>query len=299
MRIGRLGEFGLIDRIARRLSHRRQGVVIGPGDDCAVVQYDKRRYQLLTCDMLIEDVDFTKRHDPMLVGRKALAVSVSDIAACSGVPAHAVVSVGLPATTTVRYVDKLIAGMNRVCREFNISVVGGDISKSEKLIIDVCMTGYVEKNRLVVRSGARKGDLLLVTGPLGGSRKRRQFMFTPRVKEARYLTQRPGVHAMIDISDGLIQDLRHILRQSNAGAFLFEQLIPVSSDARGLSGALYDGEDFELLVAVERRLAAKVLKLRPRDYFLIGEITDAAHGLTIIDKKNREHVLRPGGYRHF
>ncbi len=298
MYIKELGEFGLIDRITKKLK-KVPSVVAGPGDDCAVVVFDAKRYQLLTCDMLVEGVDFTAHDAPELIGRKAIAVSVSDIAACAGLPRHCLVSVGFPLKTTVAFVDKLMAGMLGVCRRYGIALVGGDISRSEKLVIDVSMTGLVEKKNLVLRSGARPGDLLVVTGALGGSRKGKQFTFTPRVKEARFLVEQVKVHAMIDISDGFVQDLGHILEKSDAGAVLYEELIPLSKDAGGLDSALYDGEDFELLFAVSTADARRIFAMRPGAYHLVGEVVDKSGGLKLIDRQSRERTLWSAGFRHF
>ncbi len=298
MRIRQIGEFGLIERIARRLEPGGD-VVVGPGDDCAVVKFDSRHYQLLTCDMLVEGVDFTAGDDPRLIGRKAIAVSLSDIAACAGLPKQCLVSLGLPRNSPVAFIDKLTAGMLAVCRKYGVSLVGGDLSRSEKIVIDVSMTGLVGKKRLALRGGARAGDMLFVTGALGGSRAGKQFNFTPRVREAQLLTRACAVHAMIDISDGLAQDLGHILAASSAGAVLYESLIPLSANARGVDSALYDGEDFELLFAVSRANARKLIKSYLKYFKPVGEVTDKSRGLRLVDRKNKERPIPARGYRHF
>jgi thiamine-monophosphate kinase len=161
------------------------------------------------------------------------------------------------------------------------------------------MLGEIKKNKLVLRNGARRGDAILVTGSLGGSIRGKHLTFTPRLKEAHFLAEKFRVHAMIDISDGLVQDLRHILDQSKAGARIYKELIPVSRQARDLEDALYSGEDFELLFTMSRSDAERLLEIAPKRFKLIGEIVDKASGLKLIDKHNRVTGLNHKGYRHF
>jgi thiamine-monophosphate kinase len=170
MLIGRIGEFGLIRRFREKLK-TDSSVIVGSGDDCAVLKFNSRMYQLFTCDMIVEGVDFTSRDDPYLVGRKALAVSVSDIAACAGRPNHAVVSLGLPRNLTIKKVDKIADGIFDLARKYGINIVGGDISGALRLTIDVSMLGVVEKKNLCLRSTAKYRDIIFVSGPLGGSIK--------------------------------------------------------------------------------------------------------------------------------
>ena len=167
MLIGKIGEFGLIERIRKSIK-TDSSVFKGSGDDCAVIKFDKDRFLLATCDMLVEDVDFTKRDSPYLVGRKAMAVSVSDIAACGGIPRYALVSLGLPKSSSVELTDKICKGLIDLADIFKINIVGGDLSRSEKITLDVSMLGLVEKKYLVLRDNARVGDMIFVTGGLGG-----------------------------------------------------------------------------------------------------------------------------------
>lgn len=298
MQLSRVGEFGLIRRITGRL-RLDPSVVKGPGDDCAVLRFDRRHYLLFTCDMIAEGVDFPRGQDPFLVGRKAVAVSVSDIAACGGLPRHCVVSLGLPRATKTAYVDGLCAGIKSICNKFGINLVGGDISAARQLVLDVSMLGLVEKKRLVLRSGAQPGDVLCVSGRLGGSILGRHLRFTPRLSEARYLVTRFKIHAMIDVSDGLVQDLGHILAASRAGAVLYEPLIPRSRACRGLDDALYSGEDFELLFCLSRSQAGALFAQKPGLFHRIGEITASARSITLVDRYGCQRPLRPGGYTHF
>ena len=297
-KLSELGEFGLIDKI-RKTFKMDPSVIKGPGDDCAVVAFDKKYYQLLTCDMIAEGVDFTRRDDPLLVGRKALAVSVSDIAACAGIPRYCLVTLAMPRTTPAKYVDGLMRGMRLIAAEFDINIVGGDLSAAKQIIINTAMCGIVEKNRLVLRSRAKVGDIIFVTGSLGGSIRGRHLSFKPRVQEARFLAANFKPTAMIDISDGLCQDLGHILKESKVGAVIYEDLIPLSKDARGIEEALYMGEDFELLFTLPLAYARRLAKQKPAFCQPIGEIFNKRHGFRMIDKFNRYKLIRPRGYRHF
>ncbi|MFA5144590.1 MAG: thiamine-phosphate kinase [Candidatus Omnitrophota bacterium] len=298
MLITKLGEFGLIKRF-KKFIKTDPSVIKASGDDCAVVSFDKKRYQLLTCDMIVQGVDFTIKDDPYLIGRKALAVSVSDIASCGGMPRYCLISLAMRRDTTVKFIDRLFKGMLSVARDYHINIIGGDISSAGQLIIDVSMAGIVEKERLTLRSGAKIGDVIFLTGALGGSIQGKHLKFKPRLEEARFLAKNFKVNSMIDISDGLAQDLGHILTESSVGAVIYEDLIPLSKQARGLNDALYSGEDFELLFTLSREEAKKILHKRSAIFKPIGGITDRRSGLRLVDKKNRERIIKPEGFRHF
>jgi len=298
MLINRLGEFALIERIRKSIK-TDASVVVGSGDDCAVLKFNQSHYQLFSCDMLVEGVDFTKVTDPYLVGRKALAVSLSDIAACAGIPTHAVVSLGIPKNTLVKKIDRITKGITDLAKEYAVNIVGGDISRSKELIIDVSILGTVEKKFLIARSGAKKGDIILVSGELGGSIKGKHLWFKPRLEEARFLVQNFQVNSMIDISDGLTQDLNHILKASNRGAVIYESLIPISKDARGLEDALSAGEDFELLFTMPRLEAKKLLDAGYAGFMAIGEIFDRKIGFRLIKNSGKVINIKPKGFRHF
>lgn len=288
----------MIERFRRKIS-TDSSVIKGSGDDCAVLKFDRARYQLFTCDMLVEGVDFSSQEDPLLVGRKSIAVSLSDIAACAGIPTHCLVSLGLPKKTSVSFTDKLFRGMLAMARKFNLNLVGGDLSSSAKLVIDVSMLGFVEKKYFISRGNARAGDVIFVSGTLGGSILGRHLKFTPRVKEARYLVENFRINAMIDVSDGLAQDLGHILRQSSKGAVLFEDLLPFDSRAKGLDDLLYSGEDFELLFTASRPQAEKIIRKNGRLFKPIGEILGQGRGITLITTAGEERGIQPKGFRHF
>ncbi|MDD5255773.1 MAG: thiamine-phosphate kinase [Candidatus Omnitrophica bacterium] len=299
MRVNQIGEFALIAGLKRHFK-LDASVKKGIGDDCAVIDFHAGRYLLLTCDMLLEGVDFRRGEDLRLVGRKALGCSISDIAACGGKPRYALVSLGLPPGFRTRDADRLYKGIAALASQFGVNIVGGDTSRSSRLIIDVSMLGIVEKKRLVLRNGARPGDIIFVSGALGGSIRGKHLTFKPRVSEARFLVEHYKVNAMIDISDGLLQDLDHILTQSRAGACIFKELIPRAPEAKSFREAACMGEDFELLFTMGRREAERLCRNLRYRFFPIGEVTPEKTGLRLLDEKARLlDTRRLKGYRHF
>ncbi|MFH1092864.1 MAG: thiamine-phosphate kinase [Candidatus Omnitrophota bacterium] len=296
-----LGEFNFIKSIAKGcLKHK--SVVKGIGDDAAVVQLEKDLFLLFTADMLIEDVHFKRNQPPQLIGHKAVACSISDIAAMGGTPRYALISVAFPKDLKVSVALGIYRGMQKTAKKFGLSIIGGDTNSADKIIIDVSMCGIAAGGKFVLRSGARKGDLIFVTGKLGGSHKGRHLDFTPRLKEARFLTDGYPVHAMIDISDGLISDLGHILEQSKKGAVIWQECVPVSQKADSWKDAFFTGEDFELLFTVGQSCAYDLKKRWPFKKVkltCIGEITAANKGLRIKDKNGKLKRAKAGGWRHF
>jgi thiamine-monophosphate kinase len=203
--------------------------------------------------MLVEGIHFLRSAKPEAIGWKTLAVNVSDIAAMGGVPRYAVISLGLPRSTRVSFVDGLYRGLTRCARKFGLSIVGGDTDRSEKIVIDVAILGEVEPSKVVYRCGAKAGDILFVTGRLGGAvRSGKHLTFTPRLREARALVGTVRPHAMIDLSDGLGPDLIRICEASGVSAQLDTGRIPRRAGV-SLERALTEGEDFELLLAVSAR----------------------------------------------
>lgn len=298
MLIGKIGEFGLIERI-KKMVRTDPSVIRGPGDDCAVLRFNRNSYQLFTCDMIAEGIDFVRNENPLLIGRKAIAVSISDIAACGGIPRYCVVTIGLPKNSRVETVDKMLKGMLDICRIYRVNIVGGDLSRLNRLTIDVSMLGVVEKRNLVLRSGAKEGDIICVTGRLGGSIAGKHLRFIPRVKEARFLVENFKIHAMIDISDGLIQDLSHILKASKTGAVVYEELIPLAPQAASRQEALYAGEDFELLFTLSKQEARRLLSKKPSGFSIIGQIVDKRFGLQLVGRDGSRRIENGRGYRHF
>ena len=263
MRLRDLGEEGLIRRIARSI-RTGPGVVRGIGDDCAVLKGAGRMLRLFACDMLVEGVHFTRAAPAEAVGWKALAVNVSDVAAMGGLPRQAVVSLGLPRSTGVLFVDRLYRGLRRCAAAHGVDLVGGDTGRAPAAVIGVAILGEVEKERVVYRTGARPGDTLLVTGRLGGSlRSGRHLRFRPRLKEARALTARAKLRAMMDLSDGLGPDLLKLCEASGVSAVIEAARVPRHPGC-SLEQALNEGEDFELLIAAAPRDAERLLRWAAR-----------------------------------
>jgi thiamine-monophosphate kinase len=313
--ISDLGEFGLIQRLARTVS-RDPRALAGIGDDCAVLPTDDpERLLLFTTDPVLQGVHFDNRATPYQIGWKAMARNLSDIAACGGRPAWAVVSAGLRPDMTAEFVDELYRGMNTAATQFGAHIVGGDTTHvTNGFFLAVSMLGEVERAHLKLRSGARAGDSILVTGTLGGSIAGKHLEFTPRVREARWLVEHYPVNAMIDLSDGLASDLGHVLEQSSVGAHVVAPRIPISEAARhlecegeqehsSLDMALHDGEDFELLFTIPSRHVDALLADWQKQFQLslraIGAITADTGKLVLVDANGEEESLSPRGYDHF
>jgi thiamine-monophosphate kinase len=307
-----MNEFELIARLIPKLA-TNDHVVTGAGDDCAVLDVGIEDKQLLfKTDAIVEGIHFTTETPPEKIGRKALARVLSDIAAMAGVPTAAVITVGLPKNFDPERVVKIYDGINALAREHEVAIVGGETTTcTERVFISVAMIGLVTK--AISRKGARVGDAIFVTGELGGSLQGRHLDFEPRLKEARWLGEQFDVHAMIDLSDGLAGDLRHVLNASHVGAELLSSAIPISRaaklHARGessakspLLAALTDGEDFELLFTIASKDAVKILDAWKKKFptlklSCIGKITEET-GVRIRDKQG----VRPlfvHGYTHF
>src|SRR5260370_30245449 len=226
-------------------------VLLGPGDDTAVLRLAADRPCLITTDMLLDGSCFVLAEaGPRRVGRKAMAVNLSDIAAMAGQPVAAVVSVGLPRRQGLALAQELHAGLCEMADAFEVALVGGDTNSWDgPLVISVTLLGTPTGRGPVTRSGARPGDWLLTTGPLGGSILGKHLDFTPRVREACLLHDLADLHAMIDVSDGLAADVQHLCEESRCGAVLWAERIPISPAAQGMTDersalehALVDGE---------------------------------------------------------
>jgi len=300
MKLKDLGEFNFINRISKpiKLSSR---VIKGIGDDASVLKYTKDKYLLFTTDMLIEGKHFYKDAKPELIGEKSLSCSISDIAAMGGVPRFAVISTGFPGFLDLRYADKLYKGIRKVADSFEVDLVGGDTVNSGKIIINIALIGEVEKENLVLRSAAKENDAIFVTGNIGGSIKLKHLNFTPRIKEARFLVNNFTINSMIDISDGLLADLGHILEESNKGAVICEKTIPVSRNAIGFDSAIRDGEDFELIFTLPGPQAGRLEKIWPFKTRLsrIGHVCDMHKGFSLVRKNGEKEKVKPAGFTHF
>ena len=299
--IRRLGEAGLIARAAWRF-RRATSVLVGIGDDAAVLRRPSAGHLLLASDMLIEDVHFRRAQlSPAWIGWKALACNISDIAAMGGLPRWAVVSLGVPPNTPVRFTDGVSAGLARCAKRFGVAIVGGDTVRAPQVVLDVAILGTASPRHLTLRSGARVGDVLFVTGRLGGSYSSgRHARFLPRLVEAQALVKRVRVHAMMDVSDGLASDLWQMSRASRATLRIDEAKIPVASSAGTVYHALHDGEDFELLFAVGAREAGKVpRRIGSCPVTRIGRVTKRGIGVELQQGSGRISRLIPRGFKHF
>ncbi len=299
------GEFRTIDRIKNILlpSHRKD-VKVGIGDDCSVLDVGlEKEYLLLGSDSIVDGRHFLYNiPDRSLIGRKAVGVVLSDVAAMGGYPLALTVDLGVPDYIESEHLEEIVFGMKFLLDLFDVDVVGGDTVKSDVLYLSVSVVGKVEKEKVVLRSGAKKSDWIWVSGPLGGSLYKRHLLVSPRIPEARFLVQNFHPTAMIDISDGLVRDLFHILEKSNVVAELVKDKIPVHKDARDWEEALYMGEDFELLFTLSedesKRMMASIGSL-PYRFYPIGKIVDGgAVGLYLRDGRSC-YPLSPRGYEHF
>lgn len=230
-------------------------VLFGIGDDTAVLAPPPPgSVQLFTMDALACGTHFLACDPPRAVGWKAIAVNVSDIAAMGGMPSSAVISLGLPPNTSRAYLNGLLRGMQRAASAFNLSVVGGDTIRCDVISISVAMLGYARRKHLCFRHTARPGDIIAVTGPLGGSlRSGRHLRFSPRLAHAQWLVAHAKPSAMMDLSDGLAMDAARMAAASNASFMLSSASIPRHRGA-SLHAALHDGEDFELLCTFNPRV---------------------------------------------
>jgi thiamine-monophosphate kinase len=298
------GEFDLIRRIRDKYEPSSR-VRLGPGDDCAIL-VPRPAATLITTDMLMEGVDFILAEvGPRAVGRKAMAVNLSDIAAMAGIPTAALVSVALPQGNDTRALaEELIRGLREVGDEFEVPIIGGDTNSwTGGLVINVTVLGEPNPHSgPVLRSGAKVGDRIFITGPCGGSILGRHLNPRPRLREAVELARRFRLHSMIDISDGLSADLGHILEESGVGAVLNAEAIPIQPDAVRLSErtglpslehALGDGEDFELIFTVRCEEAKTVAQSGLA--IEIGEVIASGYFLT---HNGRRELLVPKGWSH-
>ncbi len=326
MKLREIGEFGLIGRISSRVS-AGAGVRIGIGDDAAAVEPTPGRWLLVTSDMLLEGVHFDLAYtDPFRLGRKSLAVNLSDVAAMGGEPRHFLLSLAVPPGVTVEFLDRFTEGMLDLAREHGVTLIGGDTCRSPHgLVISVTLHGEQTPELVVRRSGARPGDRIFVTGTVGDSalglellrRGERQGWAidrhldpTPRVRAGVALARAGLCSAMIDVSDGLAADLGHILDGSGVGARVELDLLPLSPFFREHAPqvsptpsilALTGGEDYELLFTVPAGRSGEVAPLLAETgvaVTAIGEVT-AGSGLAVVGPDGREAAIAHGGYNHF
>ena len=327
-----LGENELIERIRRRFSPRasvarKSGLLLGIGDDAAVLRPSGRVDCVLTCDAFLENVHFLPAvHPAEAVGYKALARATSDLAAMGAAPRYFLLSLALPANRTKAWLDSFLRGIARAARRLGLTLVGGDTSRHPTIDICITVVGEVSKGRAVTRSGARPGDLIYVSGRLGAAqlglelilcglhRKRRwqpllgRHLYPDlRLDLGRWLAERQLASAMIDTSDGLSTDLEHLCRASRVGAQLWANRIPTvrvppALLSRGFDAeqlALHGGEDYELLFTVPGRLSKLIPELhRGTPISAIGEII-RGRKMVLVEADGRSAELTARGWDHF
>ncbi len=327
--ISAIGEFGLIERLASLAGHDNS--IHGIGDDAAVIDLPGPEYLLATVDMQVEGVHFSlDRTEAGLVGRRAMAVNISDIAAMGGIPEHALVSLALPTDTLTTTVEELYRGLVEEAAQFETHIVGGNVTRTDgPLAIDITVLGHIPKDQLLLRSGARPGDVLAVTGSLGiraallrasmagldlsrppwNDWAQRNYVPAPRVSAARALASNRVAHAMMDISDGLAGDVRHLARASGVGVVLDESALPIDAAVRDVADllgiapedlALNGGEDYELLLALPPDAAEEARRLMSGlPLTVVAKVVNEEDGLTIRSGAGERRVLPEAGWRHF
>jgi thiamine-monophosphate kinase len=333
-----IGEFGLIDRFRTRLTTRSSRVKVGIGDDCAVYRPKPGCLEIASTDALIEKVHFDlATTTPEQLGKKAIAVNASDIAAMGGAPRLALISIAVPKTLPVKFLDRFYKGINQSCLNYQMELAGGDtVASPRHFCINITIIGEVSKKRCFLRTGARPGDHIFVTGTLGdsalglkllqsskknwkGARKYRKLLEeahqdpTARVVESGLLAKSKScVTSMIDVSDGLIQDLRHLLKAGDLGADIARDQLPESqafaqicshNQLNSLSYILSGGEDYELLFTLHaddvRKLKRQFSKANAQ-VSCIGEVTATPGSIRLIETDGQHKTLsKIRGFEHF
>jgi thiamine-monophosphate kinase len=287
----------------------------GIGDDCAVIALPRGHEALVTTDFSIENVHFRREwHPPDSVGWRCLARGLSDIAAMGGEPRAAFLSLALPRELAQEWVDGFIAGFLKLAAKHDVQLAGGDTAESPAgVLADIVVLGSGPKGRAILRSGARVGDFIYVTGMLGSSvatlellregkkprhaRHQRHFYPEPRIEVGRYLREKKLASAMIDTSDGLSIDLHHICEESGVGAVIYSESLPRLLGAQGLRFALHGGEDYELLFTAAPRAKVPV-SIAGAPVTRIGEIVPG-DSIRVADAQGRSKQLEPEGWQHF
>ncbi|HTN07211.1 thiamine-phosphate kinase [Agriterribacter sp.] len=335
--IASLGEFGLIDHLTRNNETHHASTILSVGDDAAVLDHFGKQI-VVTTDLLIEGVHFDMIYTPLThLGYKSVIVNLSDIYAMNATPAQITLSIGISNRFSVEALEEFYDGVYAACEKYNVDLVGGDTTTSNKgFIISVTAIGEVAPDRFVKRDGAKKGDLICVSGDLGAAylglllmeREKKIFLESPSVQpdleSQDYILRRllkPEARkdiigffeekdifptSMMDISDGLSSDLLHICKQSNVGCVLHEDKIPIAEEARQFAFkldmdptacALSGGEDYELLFTVKQEDYDKLVL--NEQISVIGYITEAAEGRHIITRSGNKHALTAQGWNAF
>jgi thiamine-monophosphate kinase len=332
-----LGEFGLIEHLKNSVRLHHPETIMGIGDDGAVIQPGNHQV-IITTDMLTEGVHFDLRYVPLKhLGYKAVAVNLSDIYAMNGKPTHITVSIAVSSKYTLEAIEELYSGINLACSNYKVDLIGGDTTTSMSgLTISITAVGIAKPEEIVYRNGAKKGDLICVTGNLGAAyaglqlleREKQLFLENPSIqpdleghdyilekqlkpepradiiRQMKELGLKPT--AMIDISDGLASEILHICKASSCGCRIDAEKIPIDQDTwnmaeelnmSALTMALYGGEEYELLMTIHQEDYEKARMIA--DLHVIGYITDTPGACYFIDSKNELHPITASGWDHF
>jgi len=332
MDLKELGEFGLISRLTQNSLYNSDEVVLGVGDDSAVLPLDEENYLLAACDMLVENIHFIlNKCTPFQLGYKAVAVNFSDIAAMGGWPTGILISVGFPSNTSLSDLDQLYNGIKEICQKYKVNIIGGDTVVSPRgWVINISVLGKVKKEKLRLRSQAQVGDIVVVTGSLGDSAAGLELILTendkveeniknkllkkhlepePCLAESKIFNTIDGLHALDDISDGLVSEATEIAQASRVGIELHAEKIPLSAEANQLGKilnknpldwALYGGEDFQLLATIKKDSLYEIkniFKKADKTLYEIGVVTKET-GVFLL-KNQRRTLITTRGYNHF
>lgn len=304
---GQTTEFSFIENLKKKIKNYGNDVVAGIGDDAAVLRLSREAQLLATCDVQVEGVHFKRDFlTPQELGQRAVVVALSDIAAMGGVPRFLLLSLGIPLKTEDIFVDKLIEGVQRGCKNYRVDLVGGNLSRARELFIDCFVLGQATGKPLT-RNGANVGDKVLVTGVIGNAAMARLqgklLVPTARVKEGEIIAKSGLSTAMIDVSDGLSTDLLHICDASKVGVRIFAKSLPIQSTLKDLDLALHGGEDYELCFTAPQNYTEKIIAELKRKTgtraTIIGEILDKKEGRWVMDEDGKQKPLKAKGWDHF
>lgn len=308
-----------IRRLAQSVSAEAavSGIAQGIGDDCAILRLSPGSEMLVTTDLCIEDIHFRQAwHPAVAVGHRCLTRGLSDIAAMGGEPLACFLSLGLPQNLSQTWINNFLRGLLRLAKTFNVQLAGGDISSAPKITADIVVTGQVPTGKAILRSAARFGDRIYVTGSLGGSaatlkqlfagkkikpeRSNPHFYPTPRIEVGRWLRKHRLASAMIDLSDGLSVDLAHICEESGVAAKIDSRRIPIGKGA-DLQLALHGGEDYELLFTAPKRakIPARIAGVKITEVGEIGNRSDYSSAIQILGENGKVRPLPQRGWEHF
>ncbi|MFH1729139.1 MAG: thiamine-phosphate kinase [Pseudomonadota bacterium] len=328
--LNKTGEFALIEKIKELFpKNYPDEVICGIGDDTAIIKKDDNHSILATVDMQVEGKHFDTKYASFYeIGQKALSVNISDIAAMGGKPSFAFISLGLPGNLETNTFDQIMHGIKKEATEYQISVLGGNIAKTNQIIIDIFLMGEINTKHILKRSGAKISDRIFVTGNLGssalglkmlqdfGKDYPREFENSvkahlkpvPRIKAGQVIAKAGYATAMIDISDGLIQDLEHVCEASKVGAIIYKDKLPVAHDVQTPEYSIKDlalcgGEDYELLFTMKSDTSIGLIESLFKESGVklteIGKITDYEDKIKILDKDGGDVKLLSKGWDHY